>query len=272
MSLDYTSQPFPAMRHLVLGVLNNHRPHTNYAVASVDITESQAKRQTIQRATRQAISFHAWAMYCLTRAAVDHPEVLTFIHGRRMLTYQSVDLATVIDRRLPDGVRIPVGWTLRGAEKYDLYGINQELRRTLKGDHSDDETVALRRKLLRLPGWLRRWQMRRIGGNPHLLRRYHGNIGLTNLQAPGLTMPFAPLPPNLYTLTLALGSISREWRLGPDGNASERQILHVVGAADHAVLDGAAMAAFSARLGQLFQSGYGLDDSYREACLSGGRP
>ena len=262
MNPSFSIRPFPRLRHLLIDLLRSHRPHTCYSVSSVDITEAQAKRLELQRRTRQALSFHAWVMHCLIRAALDHPEVLTYRHKKSLVTFNGVDIGTVIDRRLPNGVRIPVGWVLRSGENLTLAAVNSALRAAMKSSDESDATTAMRRRLLRFPSWIRRWKVRQIMANPCLLKHYHGNIGLTNLQAPGLTMPFMPMPPNIYTLTLGIGSISREFRPDSQGNISERSLLHVTGAADHAVIDGAPLAAFSAHFLKLLQEGYGLDEMY----------
>lgn len=261
MNPDWTSKPFPPLRHLLVDLLDNSRPHINYGIATVDITAAEARRHALQRETREAISFHAWAMHCLARAAIENPIVLTYRHRNQLVTFQSVDLCTVIDRRLPNGVRIPVAWTLRNADKLGLFATNQALRRAMKGS-DDNHTTAQRRKLLLLPGFLRRWVMRRIFSNPHHMRRFYGNLGLTNLQLPGLNSSFIPLPPSCFTLTVGLGSITREYRLNAQGTPTEHAILHLGGAMDHAVVDGIPAAAFQSRFHNLLSEGFGLDESY----------
>jgi hypothetical protein len=170
----------------------------------------------------------------------------------------------LIDRRLPNGVRIPVGWTLRRAESLSLLGVNAALRMALKGREDADTTTVDRRRLLRLPPFVRRWRMRQIASNPHLVRRYFGNIGLTNLQMPGLNSPFTPLPPSLCTVSVALGSITREIRPDQQGHPQQRTLLHLAAAVDHAVVDGIPGAAFYMRFHDLLSSGHGLDDTYLE--------
>lgn len=268
MNPSFSIRPFPRLRHLLIDVLRSHRPHTCYSVSAVDITDAQAKRLELQRRTRQALSLHAWIMHCLIRAALDHPEVLTYRHKKSLVTFNGVDIGTVIDRRLPNGVRIPVGWVLRSGENLTLAAINSALRVELKSSDENDPTTVKRRQLLRVPSWIRRLKVRQIMANPHSLKQYHGNIGLTNLQAPGLNMPFMPMPPNIYTLTLAIGSISREFRPDSQGSVSERALLHITGAADHAVIDGAPLAAFSASFFKLLQEGYGLDEMYVQEVLA----
>jgi len=262
MNSDWTSRPFPPLRHLLVDMLDNSRPHVNYGIGTVDITAAEARRHTLQRETRRALSFHAWTMHCLARAAMEHPTLLTYRHRKDLVTFKTVDLCTVIERRLPNGVRIPVGWTLRGAESLSLFDTNEALRQAMKGTGDDDATTRQRRKLLRLPGFIRRWVMRRIFNNPHLLRRYYGNLGLTNLQFPGMNSSFTPLPPSVCTLTIGIGTIARDVVVDAQGAPRERATLHMALAIDHAVVDGIPAAAFLHRFHELLSAATGLDDSY----------
>lgn len=263
---DWTSRPVPPLRHLLVDLLDNSKPHVNHAVLAVDIGEAESRRTALQRATGEAISRHAWMMHCLARAAIEHPVALTYRHGSRLVTFSSVDMLTTIERKLPGGERIPVGWTLRGVEKRTLHEVNRALRDAMKGDDAGDPTIAARRRLLRLPAFLRRLVMRRIAANPHRLRAAFGNIGLTSLHVPGLEIAAAPFPPSLMTIALGVGTISREVRLAADGTPVVRPFVHLGLAVDHAVADGMPAARFVHRLHELLATAHGLDDSFLGDC------
>lgn len=265
MTSEWTSRPIPALRRLLVDLLDNSKPHVNYAVLAVEIGEAESRRQALQRKIGVGVSRHAWIMHCLARAAIEHPIALTYRRRGQFVTFSTVDMLTTIERRLPGGERIPVGWTLRGVERRTLFEVNLALRQAVRGDDARDPTIAARRRLLRLPGFVRRHIMRRIASDPHRLRAAFGNIGLTSLHVPGLEMSAAPLPPSITTVALGVGTVDRQVRLASDGTPESRPILHLGLAVDHAVADGMPAARFAHRLQELLSGGHGLDESLVEA-------
>ena len=259
-SPGYTTRQWPWLRTVIVGIISNHRPHTCWALAEADVTEALAGLRERGRRVRIALSPHAWAVYCLARAAADHPGVLSYRHGSRLLTFDDADVGSAIDHRLPNGDRIPVGWIVRGAQHRSLAEINWDLRRAAKAGLPTDASARARRRLATLPAPLRWWGLRRIRTDPRVLRHHHGTIGLTNLQSPGSHAPFWALPPNLFTVTIALGSVTERMVPQRDGTVLPRKILCLGAGADHAVIDGAPLAAFAGRFIELLQSAAGIDD------------
>lgn len=260
----FTTAPWPPLRNALLSLLRQHRPHTYWGFGEVDVTDALAAIRRHERALRIAVSFHAYVMHCVARAAAEQPNVLTFRHGRRLVTFEDADVGTVVDQRLPDGVRLPVGYIVRAAQAKSPAAINWELRRAIRVDGLDSAALRLRRRVARLPGWMRRFVSWRITRNPFVLRRFHGTIGVTNLHNPALRTVFHALPPNIYTVTLAVGAIYDRVTLDAQGQPRTRKILCLSAGADHAVVDGMALTAFAARLAQLLESSAGLDEAFAE--------
>lgn len=249
----FQSRPWPVIRNAVISVLNQHRPHTVYGFGEVDVTEALARISRFRKELRVAVSFHAFVAHCLAQAAQRHPVMHTYRRGRQLIRFDDVDIGTAIDRRLPGGVQLAVGYTIRAAQQKSLADINWELRQATRIDLAQDETVKLRRRVALLPRFVRDLISRRIMRDPFLLKRFHGTIGLTNLQSPGLHQPFFGLPPNIFTYTLAIGSVVER-----DG----RKIMCISAGADHAIVDGLPLSRFAATLAGLLETGAGLDDDF----------
>jgi pyruvate/2-oxoglutarate dehydrogenase complex dihydrolipoamide acyltransferase (E2) component len=255
--------PWPELRNLVTGFLDQHRPHTNYGLIEVDVTDALARIQAYRRALRIPVSFHAFTLYCLAQAAKAHPGVQTFRRGRRQLvTFEDVDVATALDRRLPSGERLPVGLVVRKAQDKSLAAINHELRRAAKSDLPDGEVAQRRRRIAKLPGPIRRWVFRRISADPFKMKALYGTIALTNLQNQGVSETFFVLPPNVHTATIAIGSITDRVVLDGEGRPVVRKMVCLTGGLDHAVLDGAPIARFSYAIADLMRRAAGLDESF----------
>jgi hypothetical protein len=255
MTPDHTTQPWPPLRDVVLDMLSLARPLTCHGAMEADLTEALALIRDRRRRARQAVSLHAFLLHALAHSAAQHPEVLTFRRGRTLVTFRDADVATVVDRRQPDGTRLPMGLTIRAAQTKSVMDIHDELRAAIRGDLTSTAEVKRRRLLGRLPKFARGLILRRIAADPHLLRQVQGTIGLTSLHRPGLDFPFVAFPPNVFTITVAIGGIAT--RPCPEGGPP-RQVVLLGGAMDHAVLDGAALSRFSVTLQRRIASAEGL--------------
>jgi len=256
----FTEAPWPPIRNLVVSALKLHRPHTFHGFGQADVTEAKAAIRRLTRQRGEGVSLHAWVAHCLAEAACRHPEVLTFRHGKRLVTFHDADIATTIARRLPDGSTVAGAYTLRAAQTKSVLDLNAELRAAVKTPLSEDEGGRLRRRLAERSWVTRAWIGRRMQRDPHMLRAYFGTIGLTNLQVPAFSSVYYALPPNFYTMTIAIGPVSPGLRLTPDGATERRHMLSVAMAVDHALLDGVPAARFGRTLGNLLESAYGLTE------------
>lgn len=263
-SVGYRAQPWPPLRNAVETVLQLHRPYTNWGLSEADVTLAVAAIRRLQRQLKCGISFHAFIIYCLAQAAKKNPGVLRFRYGQQLITFDDADVATVIDKRFAAGVRMPAVYTVRAAQTKSLAEINYELRQAMRTDQSQVEAVKLRQGLTKAPKFIRRlvgWWMAR---NPFVLRKFHGTIGLTSLQTRGFDRPFFALAPNIYTLTLAVGSISERVCKNAAGDFETRKMLCLSAGADHLVIDGAPLACFAQCLLELIESAAGLDENFIE--------
>jgi pyruvate/2-oxoglutarate dehydrogenase complex dihydrolipoamide acyltransferase (E2) component len=259
---SYQLQPWPKLRDALVTFLEAHRPHTYYGFTEADVTEALQAIERLRRESRAAVSFHAYVLHCLAQASLAHPAVLSYRRGRRILTFEDVDIGTTIERRLPDGSRIPVAYILRAAEGKSLARINWELREAARRDPAEDETIRLRRRILGLPGFVRRLVRRRMSRDPLLLRRFFGTIGCTNLQIVGSERAGFALPPNVHTATVAVGWITDRLVPGADGTPQKRRMLCLACGIDHAVADGIPISRWAQSFHERLESAAGLDDSF----------
>lgn len=263
-SVRYREEPWPQLRNLVEGVLRQHRPFTSWGLGEADVTDALVAIRDAQKRLRCAVSFHAFVLHCLARAASENPGVLTYRRGKRLLTFEDVDVATAVDKRFANGVRMPAVYTVRAAQDKSLAQVNWELRHGVRDDQSATDAVQRRHALMRMPALLRRFIGWRMGRDPLLLRRYYGNIGLTSLHNPAFQNPFHVVAPNIYSLTMAIGSVTERVVLDAEGRPQTRKIACLSAGADHAVIDGAGLARFAHRFAQLLQSADGLDARFIE--------
>ena len=124
--------------------MDQSRPHAIYGLGEADVTEALAAIRHPERQLRVAVSLHAFIVYCFVQAAREQPVAQTYRHKNKLITFEDIDLLTPIDKRLPNGVRLPVGHIVRAAQTKTLAQINWELRQAVKAaDLADDPAVQI---------------------------------------------------------------------------------------------------------------------------------
>ncbi len=257
----FRESPWPPLRNAVLAVLEQSRPHACWGLLEADVTEVLARARRCQEALRLAVSFHAVVLHALSRAVAAHPGVLTYRHGRRLVTFDEADICTAIDRRI-QGYRMPAVYCVRGAQRKSLARINWELRAALHPKGPADPAIPLRRRVATLPAFARHAFHLVVRRNPHWIRRLYGTVALTSLQGPGLRFPFWGLPPTVCTLTASVGSFVDRVALDDAGRPVRRRHVCLTGAADHAVIDGMALSRFTIAFVDLLEAAAALDDDF----------
>lgn len=257
----YSESPWPLLRNAVLAVLEQSRSHACWAMLEIDVTETLARIQRCQDELRLAVSLHAVVIHALAQAAAEHPAVMTYRHGRRLVRFTEADVCTAMDRRI-HGHRVPGVYCVRGAHRKSLAQISWELRAAINLKGPPDPAIPLRRRVAGFPDFLRRGFNALVRRNPHWVRRLYGTLAVTNLQSPGLNFPFWGLPPTVCTLTASMGSLVQRVGLDEAGRAVPRRVLCLAGAADHAVVDGMALSQFTTDFVRRMEKGAALDDHF----------
>jgi pyruvate/2-oxoglutarate dehydrogenase complex dihydrolipoamide acyltransferase (E2) component len=258
----FTQTDWPQIRNALKAFLDHKRPNVINAAVEVDVTDGLAAIRRIEHELRVAVSFHAWVTWCVVQAAVAHPIVHTYRHGNKLITFDDIDILSPIDKRLPSGVRIPVGHIIRGAQKKSLAQINHEIRQAVRAtDLSDDRAVKMRRTFAALPRPARGLIAWLTVRNPHRFRITHGTLLVTNIRSHGFTNPFHAVTPTVHTVSVAVGNTIERLKLDR-GQVVSRTMLCLSGAADHDIVDGMGGARFCYRLISLLESAAGLDEHF----------
>lgn len=259
---EYTVAPWPVVRNLTKTALDFQPAHTYHGWTAVNVTETLAALARCQRATRIHVSLHAYLIRCIALAAAEFPAVITYRHGNKLITFKTVDIGTALDRKQPDGTRLPMIHIARDANLKSFATINWEFRNAARGNLSRDPAVKARRRFARLPGVLRHLAFQRAIGNPIGARKLYGNLQFTSLYHSGVQTPFVAYPPNLGTVSVAAGSVSEMFLPDENGRPKLSKVLHFGGAMNHDIVDGMQVVQFLRRGAELIESCTELDDDF----------
>lgn len=248
-------EPFSPARRVIsdfLQVAACRRPM--HGILEADVTSARRRIREWKERTGESLSLTAFVVWCVARAAEQHPAVATFrAGGHRLVSFEDVDVATPVERCV-GGERIGSAHVVRGANRRSFREIHEEIRAV----QSTPVEVEHRARLViaRVPGWLRRAWIRWVARSPWRWKALAGTVCVSSIgmfgSGPGWGIPVAG-----YPLTVTVGGIGRRPAL-VDGRLEEREHLCLTLTLDHDLLDGAAAARFARTFLELIESATGL--------------
>ncbi|HXY39061.1 MAG TPA: 2-oxo acid dehydrogenase subunit E2 [Vicinamibacteria bacterium] len=258
--------PFRPERNATLDTLRWAKKRlTIPTLLEVDVTAARRAIRAYRSRTGHGLSFTAWVIHCVARAAAEHPRVHAVRRGRRQLVlFREVDVTVVIERAvagITDDETVPMPYVVRKANEKTPSQIHDEIRLAQAAAVRAGGTAIesgfqprLQAAFFRLPAWVRdllfwRWLL----SSPSLVKRTMGTVVVTatGMAAPGILAWGVPLA--LHPLAIGVGGIARR---GTGEGEAEVLALSVV--FDHAVTDGAPVGRFVHRLHELLSRADGL--------------
>jgi hypothetical protein len=238
------------------------RSYPMYGLVEVDVTVPRRRIRAHRERTGEQVSFTAFLVACLARAVGEHPTVAAFRSGRRLVVFDQVDVATLVEVTA-GGARFPLPHVVRSAEQKTVRAIHDEIRGVQRGTALLHRTRTLLRPLPYIPKPIRVLLWRVLARSIRLRQRLGGTVTVTSVGA-FIGGPGWGLAPVAYPVTLTVGGIARRPVLC-DGALEEREHLCLTLALDHEVVDGAPAARFGTRLRELIETAAGLEWLEQEA-------
>jgi pyruvate/2-oxoglutarate dehydrogenase complex dihydrolipoamide acyltransferase (E2) component len=246
---DYTIQPFPASRNLVVdaGFLHSKR-HVIHGLLEVDVTEARKNNQTN--------SFTAYLVACLAKTVAQDPSIQAYKNWRgQLVVFRTVDVVVLIE---PEANAVAIPHIIRNADSKSVMEITQEIRNIQQHPKASAQNSKSIHWAAKLPRWIRMLAFRYMKWSPHRFRKYQGTVILTAVgmfgkHSGGYGMAFLPC----HTLGVCVGGIQRkpgivavqEEEEGPlVENIVPRDFLNLTVSFDHDIIDGAPAARFTQKL------------------------
>ena len=239
--------------------------HRVMGLVEIDITKARERIREIKEKEDYDVSFTAWIAKCTATAVEENKELNSYIKGRKIITFDDIDISIIVEIETKTGKKIPFNYVLRDVAHKSVKDLTDEIRSVQQKKLDEHEQVSRegRTKYTPLygiiPAFIRRFVIRRILKNPFSLKKLIGTVGITSLglfaqNVGGWAIPFAD-----KTLNISIGAIKKRVIIKED-KPVEREFLCLTYLFDHNIIDGAPAARFVSRMADLLQNAEYLDD------------
>lgn len=254
---------FPPERRLVLDTLRLGRGKPMmHGLLELDVTRARRLLREHRDRTGESLSFTAFVLACVGKAAAAHPEV----HARRdslgrLVLFDEVDATALVEVEV-EGRPFALAHVLRRIDRRGVRELHDELRAVkTAGLRSTSPAVrAGSRLLLAAPGFLRRLVFRALLLSPRRARRHVGTLLVSAVGMFGGGAGWGLSAPGVHDLSIVVGGIAARPRAAPDA-AAPREVLCLTVSANHEVVDGAPLARFVGTLAGLVEGADGLAEA-----------
>jgi hypothetical protein len=102
------------------------RKNTIHAVTEVDVTEPRRRIKEHFEKTGEKLSFTAYIVTCLSHTIKDHPELNSFIKGRKLILLNDINISVLVEREV-QGEKVPEPYIVREAQNKSFIQISSEI-------------------------------------------------------------------------------------------------------------------------------------------------
>jgi pyruvate/2-oxoglutarate dehydrogenase complex dihydrolipoamide acyltransferase (E2) component len=258
--IKFPKARIPTLDFLTLG----DKAHYIKGLIEVDVTKGRDFIRKHEKETGVKISFTAWLLKCIGKAASEHKEVHSIMKGsKRIVRFDDVDISTIVERDVND-IKVPLPLLIRKTNEKSIKEIHNEIRaaQTEKVNHAvvlGGDSIGKKMKLyVSLPKFIRRFLLKHILKNPIKVKQLMGTIVVTAVGMFGNIYGW-PIPTTAHPLALGIGGITKKPGVIND-QIEIREYLTMTVLLNHDIVDGAPATRFISRLGNLLKSGFSLDD------------
>jgi pyruvate/2-oxoglutarate dehydrogenase complex dihydrolipoamide acyltransferase (E2) component len=251
-SKGYSSIPLSFNRRAVIASASVTREkNAIHSFAEIDISEPRRLMQEHFDKTGEKLSLTAYIVTCLAQTIKDHPQLNSFIKGRRLITLDDVTISVLIERDIA-GERVPEPIGIRATQEKSFDEIHKAIRtaKIQAGDKLGSLSGISWFQLI--PAFLLKTFIRMADKNIRMGKKY-GKVAVTSI---GMFSKEAVwfIPHGSATVLITVGSISHKV-IDIEGRFESREHLCLTASFDHNIVDGAPASRFMNQFIETIKSG-----------------
>ncbi|MBN1273449.1 MAG: 2-oxo acid dehydrogenase subunit E2 [Candidatus Aminicenantes bacterium] len=222
-----------------------------HSFTEIDITEPRRLIGEYFKKTEKKLSFTAYIVACLARVIKDHPQINSFIKGKRLIILDDVTVSVLIEREIV-GEKVPEPIGIKQAQIKTYLQIHDEIREAKKKQNDRLGGLSGKTWIRLIPRFLLKTFVRIADKNIRLAKAY-GKVAVT---AVGMFSKEAVwfVPHGTATVLITVGSMSQKV-VEMEGQFVSREHLCLTVSFDHNIVDGAPASRFMNQFVQTIKSG-----------------
>ena len=248
----YRSIPLSSYRQAVIASASvTKEKNAIHSFTEIDITKPRHLIKEHFERTGEKLSFTAYIVTCLAQAIKEHPQLNSFIKGRRLIILDDVTVSVLIEREM-SGEKVPEPLAIKGAQEKSFRQIHDEIREAKKQQSDKLGSLTNSTWIRLIPNFLLKTFISIADKNIRMAKTY-GKVAVT---AVGMFSKEAVwfIPHGSATVLITVGSISQKV-IEIDGHFVSREHLCLTVSFDHNIVDGAPASRFMNQLVDTIKSG-----------------
>ncbi len=253
----YAIVPYAKMRRASSATMRAfQRKPMMHGLLEVDVTRARELLREHKASTGESLSFTAFVITCLGKALDEDKSLQAYRWGRkRLVVFDDVDVALAVEREVA-GEMVPLVYVVRAVNHKTVRDVHREIR-AYQAQGVSKSLLGFATVPFMPASLFVKILYRLLRTFPWLHKRVVGTVGVTSVGMFGRGTGWG-IPVAGDTLLMTLGGLATKPGV-VDGRIAIREYLCVTLSFDHRIVNGAPAARFAVRLGELIQSGYGLD-------------
>lgn len=182
-SAEFKELPWPRLREIMIDTLKHGASKKNAHIQTeADITVLSERMKRFMEETRKPFSLTSYILYCYARALNEFKFMQACgMNNKKLTVFDDVDVCSLYDKTKPDGLRIPVAYVFREANRKSLAQLMAENKRALHDNLMQDKNVKKRAQMVKLPTFIRNILWQKINSNALLNKEAKGTVVLTSV-------------------------------------------------------------------------------------------
>jgi pyruvate/2-oxoglutarate dehydrogenase complex dihydrolipoamide acyltransferase (E2) component len=222
-----------------------------HTLTEVDISEPRRLMKLHFEKTGEKLSLTAYIVTCLAQVIKQHPQLNSFIKGRKLILLDDVTVSVLIEREIA-GEKVPEPVGIKKAQEKTFLQIHREIREAKAKKDEKIGSLSGQTWIGFIPGFLLRTFIRIADRNINMAKRY-GKVAVTAVGMFGKE-PAWFIPHGTATVLITVGGISQR-AVEMEGHFVSREHLCITASFDHNIVDGAPASRFMNQFVEMVKSG-----------------